>query len=310
MILCCGETLIDFVPIPGENAYRQCAGGSIMNIAVGLGRLQVPVAFFCKISTDFFGEFLVKHMQDNGVDVTLSPRVDGITTLAFDILPEEGSKEPRFAFYANDSVDRNLTIEELPSTLDKKIKGIHFGSISLVLEPGATTLEALMRRESRKRIITLDPNVRPGLINDRHTYLQRFQSWLEHVDILRLSTADLDWMYPAVEWQSMLSAWFEAGISLIIVTQGAQGASACTPTGKPVFVPAEEVSVSDTVGAGDTFFAAALAFLHDHNLLYDRSKLRTLNAKLLADCLAYAGHAAAINCTREGANPPYKHEMN
>jgi fructokinase len=309
MILCCGETLIDFVPIPGEHAYRQCAGGSIMNIAVGLGRLQVPVAFFCKISTDFFGEFLVEYMRDNSVDVTLCPRDESKTTLAFDILPEDESKEPQFAFYANDSVDRNLTIDQLPPFLEEKIKCIHFGSISLVLEPGAAAFEELMRRESGKRIITLDPNIRPEVIDDRHAYLQRFEAWLEHVDILRLSTADLDWMYPNVEWQSMLPAWFKAGISLVIVTQGAGGSSACTQTGKPIFVPAEKVSISDTVGAGDTFFAAALAFLHDHSLLYDRNKLLTLNDRILVDCLAYAGRAAAINCTREGANPPYKHEM-
>lgn len=310
MILCCGEALIDFVPLPREHAYRPCAGGSVLNIAVGLGRLQVPVAFFCKISTDFFGEILSKRLIDNGVDLSLSPRIDGQTTLAFVSLPEEGAREPQFAFYANNTVDRNLNIEELPVILDEKIKALHFGSISLVMEPGATSLEALMRRESRKRIITLDPNVRPALINDRQTYLQRFQSWLEHIDILRLSTADLDWMYPDADWQSMLPAWFKTGISLILITQGAQGASGCIPDGEPVFVPAEKVTVSDTVGAGDTFFAAALAYLHDHNLLYDRSGLRTLSKSQLADCLSYAGHAAAINCTREGANPPYKHEMN
>lgn len=310
MMLCCGETMIDFVPIPGENAYRQCPGGSIMNIAVGLGRLQVPVSFFCKISTDFFGKYLVKFMEDNNVDVSLCPRSDDLTALAFDILPEDGSQEPQFAFYAKDSADRNLTIDELPSVLDEKIRGIHFGSLALVLEPSATAYTVLMRRESRKRIITLDPNIRSGMIEDKPTYLQNFKSWLEHIDILRLSTADLEWMYPGIGWQAMLPNWFEAGISLVFVTQGAKGASVCTPSGQPVFVPAEKVSVSDTVGAGDTFFAAALAFLYDHGVLYNRSKLRNLDDRFLAECLTYAGHAAAINCTREGADPPYKHEMN
>ena len=281
-----------------------------MNIAVGIGRLQVPVGFFCKISTDFFGEYLVKFMQENGVDVSLCPRSDKLTTLAFDILPEDDSHEPQFAFYASDSADRNLTVDELPPVLDEKIKGIHFGSLALVLEPCATAYKELMRRESGKHIITLDPNIRPGMIDDKVAYLLSFQSWLRHVDILRLSTADLVWMYPDVKWQSMLHTWFDAGISLVFVTQGAEGASVCTPSGHPVFMPAEKVIVSDTVGAGDAFFAATLAFLYDHGVLYDRSKLRSLDDEMLADCLKYAGHAAAINCKREGADPPYKHEMN
>lgn len=310
MILCCGEALIDFVPLTSERAYRPCVGGSVLNIAVGLGRLEIPVGFFCKLSTDFFGELLDAHLRENGVDMTLSPRVDGQTTLAFISLPDEGTKEPQFAFYANNTVDRSLTLEELPTSLDERIRVLHFGSISLVLEPGATSLETLMQRESRKRIITLDPNVRPALIADKQAYLERMQAWLKHIDILRLSTADLDWLYPGVEWQDMLPEWFDAGVSLVMVTEGAYGASACTPGGNLVFVPAEKVKVCDTVGAGDTFFAAALAFLHDKGLLYDRSRLRTLTVPELTGCLAYARHAAAINCTREGANPPFKHEMN
>ena len=148
------------------------------------------------------------------------------------------------------------------------------------------------------------------MIEDKPAYLQNFKSWLEHIDILRLSTADLEWMYPGIGWQAMLPTWFEAGISLVFVTHGAKGASVCTPSGQPVFVPAEKVSVSDTVGAGDTFFAAVLAFLYDHGVLYNRCKLRNLDDKFLAKCLTYAGHAAAINCTRKGADPPYKHQMN
>ncbi len=309
MILGCGEALIDFVPLTGERAYRPCAGGSVLNIAVGLGRLRVPVGFFCKLSTDFFGELLANHLSSNQVDIRLCPRVDGSTTLAFVSLPEEGAKEPQFAFYANGTVDRSLTTDELPSKLDESIRALHFGSISLVLEPGAGALEALMRRESRRRIITLDPNVRPAVIGDRSAYRQRFESWLEHVDILRLSTADLDCLYPGADWQELLPGWFAAGISLVLVTQGAQGASACVPSGELVFEPADQVEVSDTVGAGDTFFSAALAYLHDHELLYDRSRLASLSATDLKACLGYASRAAAINCTREGADPPYKHEM-
>ncbi len=309
MILCCGEALIDFVPIPGERAYRPLAGGSVMNIAVALGRLEVPVGFFCKLSTDFFGDLLAAHIKGNGVDISLCPRVNGPTTLAFVSLPEKDSTEPQFAFYANNAVDRSLEINELPAELDNRVRALHFGSISLVLEPGASALETLMERESNRRIISLDPNIRPAVISNRDAYRQRFESWLAYVDILRLSTADLDWLYPGTDWHALLPGWIESGVKLVLVTEGARGASGVSSSGEIVFVPAIQVEVSDTVGAGDTFLAGALAYLHDHNLLYDRSRLASLPTDDMRTCLEYASRAAAINCTRAGANPPYKHEM-
>ncbi len=163
MILCCGEALIDFVPLPGVRAYAPHPGGSVFNIAVGLGRLQAPAGFFCRLSTDFFGDLLLDTLSENGVDTVLCPRGDDPTTLAFVSLPGDEGEEPRYMFYANDSADR-LLIETMLPVLDPQIKALHFGSISLVMEPGASTLESLMERESGRCVISLDPNVRPGLI--------------------------------------------------------------------------------------------------------------------------------------------------
>ena len=90
MILCCGEALIDFVPLGGDlPGYRPCPGGSPYNVAVGLGRLQIPVAYFAKISTDFFGDQLVSYLEENGVDTTWILRAAGPTTLAFVSLPDK-----------------------------------------------------------------------------------------------------------------------------------------------------------------------------------------------------------------------------
>ena len=308
MILCCGEALIDFVPLPGMRAYGPYPGGSVFNIAVGLGRLQAPVGFFCRISTDYFGDLLLDTLIENGVDTALCPRSDDPTTLAFVSLPGDEGEEPRYMFYANDSADRLLTTGMLPE-LAPEIKALHFGSISLVMEPGATALESLMQRESGRRIISLDPNVRPGMIDDREAYQQRFERWAGWVDILRLSTVDFDFLYPGQPLAPIIARWFELGLSLCIVTKGADGAEGITAGGISVESTPPEVTVADTVGAGDTFLAAALAYLQQEGLLYQREKLRKLTAGQLGACLDYAGQAAAINCSRQGANPPYKYEM-
>ena len=308
MILCCGEALIDFVPLPGVRAYAPYPGGSVFNIAVGLGRLEAPVGFFCRLSTDFFGDLLLDRLVENGVETALCPRSDDPTTLAFVSLPGDEGEEPRYMFYANDAADRLLTIDMLPD-LAPEIKALHFGSISLVMEPGATALETLMERESGRRIISLDPNVRPGLIDDQEAYRRRFERWVGWVDILRLSTVDYDFLYPGQPLEPIMARWFELGLTLCIVTKGADGAEGMTAKGVTAESAAPKVTVADTVGAGDTFLAAALAYLQQADLLYQREKLRALTAEQLGACLAYAGRAAAINCSRQGANPPYRYEM-
>lgn len=310
MILCCGEALIDFVPLSDEYAYRPCPGGSIYNIAVGLGRLETPVSFFSKISNDFFGDTLLGYLIENGVKTNYCPRSSSLTTLAFVSLSPDGEdSEPQYAFYANKSADRSLAESELPSNISESVKALHFGSISLAMEPGATSLETLMRRESGNRIISLDPNIRPGLIHDRDEYRHRFKEWVKLVDIIKLSQIDLNWIYPDEEIEEIIEHWFSEGVSLCILTLGSEGARGFMPDREPVFVPTQKVEIADTVGAGDAFLAATLAYLHESGFLYNKEELQNMSSKELSDCLNYANKAALINCTREGANPPYKHEL-
>ncbi len=307
MILCCGEALIDFVPLERVRGYQPCPGGSVFNIAVGLGRLQAPVGFFCKVSTDFFGELLVHSLQENGVPADYVIRQPGPTTLAFVSLPEEGA-EPQYVFYSNGAVDRMLTVADLPAQLPDTIQALHFGSISLVQEPGASSYEHLMQRESGRRVISLDPNVRPTLIPNRDAYRQRFERWVRLVDIVRLSLVDLDYLYPGREPEDVIGEWLAWGPSVVLLTLGADGAAGYTASGK-TRVQGIPTVVVDTVGAGDTFLAASLAFLYRRGLLSRGDALRKVGQDMLNDCLAYAVKAASINCSRAGANPPFLREM-
>lgn len=309
MILCCGEALIDFIPASDNQTYRPCPGGSILNIAVGLGRMNVPVGFLSRLSTDLFGDILQRHLHQNKVDLLLSPRVNGQTTLAFVSIDDSFSPEPQYAFYAQGAVDRMMTLNDLPEKLSDDVVALHFGSISLVLEPGASTLEAIMQREKSQRIITLDPNVRPIVINDWPAYRARFKGWLSCVDILRMSDADLQHIYPEDTIETLLPNWFNLGVSLVVLTRGADGAVGFLPTGQIISVASEKILIRDTVGAGDTFFAALLAYLYEKNYLSSQSSLARLSTDDLHACLVFASKAAAINCTRNGADPPYRHEM-
>jgi fructokinase len=309
LILCCGEALIDFVPLEDARGYQPCPGGSIYNIAVGLGRLEASVGFLGRISTDFFGDLLVNYMAENGVSSEFTLRADGPTTLAFVSLPDGRHTEPRYVFYANEAVDRTLSPGDLPAALPEKVQALHFGSISLVLEPGASSFEGLMQRESGKRILSLDPNIRPSLIPDREAYRRRFEDWLRFLDIIKLSLADLEWLYPGGDARQIIQTWLGWGPSLCLLTLGAQGANGYTLEGIEAGVPTPKITVSDTVGAGDTFLAASLNWLYENGKLRNKQDLRFLDANQLKACLEYATRAAAINCSRPGANPPYRYEM-
>jgi fructokinase len=306
-IVVCGEALVDFTPIPfrREEAYRAHPGGSPYNVAIALGRLEVPVAFLGRISQDFFGGRLRQHLQDNRVDLRYLREGPEPSTLAFVHLGE--GNEPRFAFYGEGTADRGLLPEHVPASFPRDICALHFGSNSLVLEPAASTLDLLMRREHGRRLVSLDPNVRPGLIADRQTYRNRLEEWLGMTDLIKLSRADLSWLYPGEVFGSIVDRWRGMGPRLVVVTLGADGAIGWG-AGAEVHAPGTRVSVVDTVGAGDAFTAGLLAWLYRDRRL-TREGVQHLSARHLADALGYANRVAALTCTRAGANPPYLGDM-
>jgi fructokinase len=306
MILACGEALIDLVPAShgDEPCYVPRGGGSSYNVAIGLGRLGIPVGFLGRVSRDPFGRMLRERLIANGVDCADVREGDEPTTLA--IVHLEPAHEPQFAFYGEGTADRLLRVEDLP-VLGDDVGALHFGSISLVREPGASALEALMRREHGRRVLSLDPNVRPSLIPDGAGYVERLEGWVSLVDVVKVSRADLAWLYPRESPDDAARRWLALGPGLVVVTKGEQGATGYAAAGE-VGAPGVAVGVTDTVGAGDAFTAALLAWLHEQGLL-DRGAMRRLTTVDIGDGLRFANRVAARTCTRAGAEPPTRAEI-
>ncbi|MCL6526255.1 MAG: carbohydrate kinase [Thermaceae bacterium] len=305
MMIIAGEALIDLNPLQleGQTAYLPHPGGSPYNVAMGAGRLGVPVEFLGRFSTDGFGQLLQEHIRRSRVGLRYARQGPELTTLAL-VTPTEGGEF--FSFYCENTADRLLQPEDLPATLPQGA-GLHFGSISLLLEPTASTLEGLMRREARQRFLSLDPNVRPFLIGDKDQYLQRLTGWLEQVDLVKVSQADLEWLYPGKPLEEVAQAWQHQGPALVLVTQGGQGAFAVTEGGI-LRVAAPKVSVVDTVGAGDSFMSGTLAWLWRAQAL-SRQALVALTPEQITALLEFAAKVAAITCTRAGADPPWQEEV-
>jgi len=305
MIVVAGEALIDMNPtaVGNQTAYIPHPGGSPYNVAMGIGRLGAPVKFLGRISQDGFGQLLKSHIQESQVDLEYLAQGPELTTLAL-VTPTPSGEF--FSFYCQNTADTLLRPEDLPANLPNG-SALHFGSISLLLEPTASTLEHLMRRETRRRLISLDPNVRPFLIHDKATYLERLGGWLEQVDLVKVSQADLEWLYPGADPAAVAREWKAYGPVLVLVTLGGSGAFAVTST-QTVQVAAPRVQVVDTVGAGDSFMSGTLSWLWRSRLL-SRAALESLSSEQITALLSFAAKVAALTCTRAGADPPWQEEV-
>lgn len=300
MIVVAGEAFIDLVPDPGSEAaaadpaerpLHPRRGGGPYNTAVALARLGSASAFCSRISTDAFGESLLGDLRANGVHTGLVQRGPEPTTLAVASLGGDGSAE--YTFYTEGSADR---LFQLPDALPESARAISFGTCSMVLEPGATAYERLLRRESARGLLTaLDPNIRAGLIPEPDAYRARFRGWLPDVTLLKLSAEDADWL------GGTPAEWLADGPSAVVVTRGGDGLSVHTRDGAEYRVPGRKVDVVDTIGAGDTVNAALLHAL--------AAQGHVLDGVDWPGVLDFAARAAAVTCSRAGANPPTAAEV-
>ena len=306
MILCCGEALIDMLPRTttlGEDAYAPYAGGAIFNTAIALGRLGVSTGFFTGLSDDMMGDILRKTLGESGVDYSYCATLSRPTTVAFVKLV---NGHATYAFYDEGTAGRMITEAELPA-LGADCEAIHFGAISLIPEPCGSTYEALLKREHETRVISLDPNIRPGFIKDKDAHMARIRRMAGMADIVKFSDEDLAWFGLEGDEDALARHWLHHGAKLVVVTRGAEGAVGYTADHK-VTVPSERVSVVDTVGAGDTFDAGVLASLKMQNLL-TKQQVAKLTEDQIAKVLALGAKAAAVTVSRAGANPPWAKEI-
>lgn len=308
MILCCGEALIDMIPTPtrnGPDGFVPHSGGAVFNTAIALGRLGQRTAMLTGLSSDMFGQQLRQALHDSGVDPSLAITSVRPTTLAFVTLK---NGQARYSFFDENSAGRMIRPDDLPAIPDD-VAMLYFGGISLACEPGAAAYEHLAIREGRSNPIMIDPNIRPNFIENPTAYRARLERMIAVADIVKVSDEDLDWVISDQRPRSeKIDQLLRAGPSVVVMTEGAKGATAYTSSGHTITVAAPNVAVVDTVGAGDTFNAGFLARLSQLGLL-SKSSIAALTKDQLKDTLAYGVRVAAITVARAGANPPWASEL-
>lgn len=309
MYLVCGEALFDVFSQPGASANRldlqAVAGGSPFNVAVGLRRLGSESALFGGISSDFLGARLRRVLHEEGVNGDYLVSSEAPTTLAMVALDAQGV--PQYAFRGEGCADRLLRREHLPA-LAARVRGIHVGSYSLVVTPAADTLFELVEREGERRLISLDPNVRLGVEPGIELWRQRIEAFAARAHLIKVSEEDLALLYPQRKPEEIARQWLDQRCQLAFVTHGSDGASVFSRRHGHWAVPAVPVDTRDTVGAGDSFQAALLAYLARHRL-DSPSALGELPREHIAAMLDYAVRAAALTCSRVGPDLPYRHQL-
>ncbi|MFC5186431.1 carbohydrate kinase family protein [Actinomadura harenae] len=288
-----GEALVDLAPAGDERLFRAVPGGSPANVAVGLGRLGVPSSLVTGLGADAFGRLVARHARDAGVSVVVQP--SPFTGMAVVTLDDAGVPSYDFA----------LSWEPAEEPLPDGTVALHTGSLAAALGDGPARVEAVMAAARPVATVSFDPNMRPALMGDRPRELARVARQVALSDVVKASEEDIAWLHPGADPLEVAREWRALGPALVVVTHGAGGATLLGE--EEVHRPAPPVEVVDTVGAGDAFSAAFLAGLRDADLLGpDR---RDALARVPADVLETAVRAASLTCTRPGADPPTRAEL-
>jgi fructokinase len=296
-----GEALYDLV-VDRTGGLTPHAGGGPFNTARTIGRLGQPVTFLGQLSSDWFGAALAEHLVADGVRVDERLRSAEPTTLAIAELDAGGSA--RYRFYAQATSAPGLTPEAALQALPPDVGYLHVGSLGIVLEPIANALEAVIERVAGRAVVMVDPNCRPSMIPDADAYRARLHRMLRHADVIKLSEEDLGWLDPDRPRVDAVRALLLHGPRLAVLTRGSLGAVVITSEVE-VDIPARPVVVTDTIGAGDAFGGALLAWWQARG--FGREHLTDLDASV--EAVRFACMVAAHTCARSGALPPLLAEL-
>ncbi len=301
--LICGEALIDLVP-GADGRLQPHPGGGPFNTARALARLGVPTAFLGRLSSDPFGKLLSGQLAADGVDLSAISWGDEPTTLA--IAPLDSGGAATYSFYVDGTSAPCLTDEMVPAELGAEVAVLHMGTLGLLLEPVARTLESLAERERGRHLLMLDLNIRAVRGTNQDAYRARLLRLISMDALVKASDDDVAWMYPKLTAEAAADRILEAGARAALITLGAKGALGATRHCRAQACP-PEVDVIDTIGAGDAFGAAVIAWLLEHGSA-GAAAIPGSDAELEA-VLRFACEVGALTCTRPGADPPWREEL-
>jgi fructokinase len=296
----CGEALIDLIPVtPGSDQRQVIPGGGPANTAHALARLDIPTEFIGGLSDDQYGQRMRSEFIAGRVGLTFTPEHQLPTCLAIVSIDLDGGAT--YEFKIDGTATFAFATENLPDPKLVNPEAIYIGTLATIIEPGASILKDWIIQAKDYAPIIYDPNIRSSVISDRSRYQEVVKNWVVLSNVVKASEDDLAWLYPDTDPLKIARSWVSQGVQLVVVTKGENGIVGVTEN-QEVSIPGVKVEVIDTVGAGDTVGAVLVEALIEFGL-------KKLTSELLSHTLHRAALAAAITCSRAGANPPTKAEL-
>jgi fructokinase len=302
-----GEALVDLVPDATTGEYRATPGGSPFNVAIGLARLGNRTSLMARFADDEYGRLLRSTAAAEGIDLSAAPRAAERTSVA--TASVDSAARARYEFDIEGTADWQWTAAEL-RRLDPDTEMLHFGSLASWTMPGSARIAELVDecRAGGRVLISYDPNIRPAALGARERAVELVERSARRAHLVKASREDLEWLYPDLAVDEAAARWGVLGADLVVVTDGADGASAYPRTGTPLRRPGRAVTVVDTIGAGDAFTAGLLTGLVRRGL-HAAGRLSAISDGVLAEVVDDAVLVAAITCERAGADPPRLDEL-
>lgn len=302
-ILAIGEALIDVVITYEQPDFPvEIPGGSPANVALTLGRLGRPVALATWIGLDERGRLIDFHMNDSGVHVTAASRGASHTSTALARLDESGA-----ASYTFDLEWAPTPPIKVPPTAQI----LEAGSISAIIEPGASAVLDALARGREHALVCFDPNARPSIMGEPEAALASIERFIALADVVKVSDEDIEWLTGGAPIDEVVDRWLGMGPSLVVVTRGKHGSEVATVSGLRFTKTPADIPVVDTVGAGDSFMGGIIDAMWGMGLRGGeaRETLRTLPEEQVRAIIDRASAVSDVTVSRKGANPPWAHEL-
>jgi fructokinase len=310
MIICAGESLIDMLSFGIEKEevqYTPHVGGSILNSARALGRLDADAYYCGAVSNDTFGGLILDSLRDSKVQEDFIINTNRPTTLAYADVTDGVAKYTFVDEYSAGRLIDEVSLKPFVNKI-KNAKALLVGGISLQAEPCGSSWQWLIEQVLGGCVIYFDANIRSDFIENKRNYFERFVELTTKVDIIKISEEDYRYLYGAKDFNKVSKMWLNNGVKLAILTLGSEGSKVVYDNGKEVFAKSKKVDVVDTIAAGDTFNAGFLLSLDVQGLL-DRESLDIISDTQIEKALSYANKVASITVTKKGANPPWMHQI-
>ncbi len=295
MITVIGEALVDII-VDAQGEVTSVVGGGPLNTARTVARLGHDSYFLGGVSTDPFGQRIMRLLDEDRVVLGLGHQVDEPTTLAIAQIDAHGAATYRFMMDGTSAAA--VTPEMALAALNHDSKAIHAGTLALVLEPLADALVAVVQAADDDQLVMIDPNCRPS-VDRRDLLIRSLAGVLPRADVIKVSGDDLEYLHPGIGLIDGARQMAVDSDALVLFTDGANAVHVITAT-EDIVVPVPRVQVADTVGAGDSFSGGFLAWWLQHG--HGRGELGDLDAVVAATRFGIT--VSGITCQRPGADPP------